>query len=676
MAGGAAAPSGAKPKPQQPKKQKAKLKHKIKQKQKAPKPLKQEVSKLDKQVKNLKRRTDGPKTNDMMKTTVTVGTLSGQTNSGLNRQLRVPLNPLLMKMSEGTTTTPLSIRASMYELWRIQYLEVVATPLTGFSGVCGSVGFMVLTLNGLEASAESIDTVKARKHVQMPLGRLSKLRVAARELEGPRTGWWLVDTSQSPADSYGPAIDLMLAYETQNLLNTTSGTTATYSGPLWQVEMRVVYHFSTYHPKPGLQSLVSQTLQNSETVTITTSQEDGSLVMQVTDAQLLNILSPRTETGRKGKSQTVWAIAGAAVDAAAGVLGPWGWLLKGGFWLVRKIFGGTSARTGATYQIYPSIEQAMSDQPIFGDPSGQQQVTIPIVHVSEVMNPNPESNDFGTPTLASGPAVNSLVPFRPDLQPTPVYQTPNDPGYSRTTQAAYLTGNWTWSQKLQTSGMWIGANSDHKSVWNYVAFAAFTDDQVQFMGVDNRTLLGPGGAVGTARTWQRSWAQIWSNIEQWRPSSISWVVQQPQLPAEAKALFSLQGPVLVIKGAALAPPPTDYMVGDRNQLGSTAWLFISQQGGGGVAVTSKSPNEAPTRLDLLSQPILIQANPSSTWRDYGLNPCPSGPPTIQLEPDDDDISLADSCFNEECEGVDSLEHEREQLLQRLRALDLQRFHTG
>nr|AXG21616.1 capsid protein precursor [Avian astrovirus] len=632
MAGGAAAPLGAKPKQPQPKKIKPKKKQKPKPKPSPP--MKKEVKHVERQVKALKKKVDGPKVDDQMKTTVTVGTIVGQTQQGLSRQVRVPLNPLLMKFTEGATSTPLSIRASMYEMWKLIYIEVKATPLTGFSNVAGSVGFVVLTLNGLESSADSIDSLKARKHIQLPLGKSSVLKITARDVEGPRMGWWLVDTSQSAADAYGPAIDFFVCYQTLNLLSTSGASTTTYTGPLWQIEVRTVYQFSTYNPKPGLQTLVATTT-NGEAATISNGGDGGSLVMSVTSPSLRRLLEPRAESGQtKGKSQTIWAIAGAAVEATATVLGPWGWLLKGGFWLVRKIFGGPS--NDARYQIYPSIEAAQADQPIYGA-TGSSSVSIPVVHVSEVMNPNPESNELSTPSFGGQAAT---LPFRPSTQPSPVYGTANNPAFSRTSVGTIFFGNFDWRQKYQDTDMWIGKDSDTKSVWRWIGYARLSDQIVLFNGSTN-DYFGTGGAQGTGTTWTAALRQVWPASD-WRDANYSWVVDTPQLPEDVKTFFGLQGPTLVYKSKALGvsllqTPSTD--VG-KNQLNPTAWIFIGRDAGEGVVCSNNDPSNKPTQLALLRAPLIIQAKSLDTWSVSGMNavPPPLGLPDLR---EDDDFSLCD-----------------------------------
>nr|QKN88921.1 MAG: capsid protein precursor [Astroviridae sp.] len=640
-----------------------------------------EVKKVEKKVKRLEKKTNGPKIDDRMRTTVTLGIIQGQEGAGLNRQMRIPFNPLLMKASDGANTTPLSIRGSMYEMWKVLHAEVHATPLSGSANVVGSVGFMSLTLNGLEAGADSIDSIKARKHVQMALGRSAVLRLSARELEGPREGWWLVDTSADPAESYGPAVDLLLAYPTHNLLQTTGNNA--YTGTLWQIEMRVTYGFSTYHPKPGLQSLVSETLSKPAQVSVK-SDADGSLIMTTTDAELLRLFSARerraanAQTG--GKSQTIWAVAGAAVDAAAGVMGPWGWLLKGGFWLVRKIFGAAGANGEVKFQIYPSITAASEDQPIYGA-GGTASTTIPVVHVSEVINPNSESNVANDLIATAGGSTEYSGPYRPNYQEYPTYGTPNNPGYSRTMAGCFLFGNWTWQYENARTPYNIGADSSNFIQYAWLAAAQLNGDVVFFQGSETPTQeIGPGGALGTAQTWLKSWSRVWDQYQNWVSSSgSSWKVTYDQLvpsrlPAHLAALFALKGEIIVVKGYVWAVPYST-----TNRLNDRCWIYISQQGGGGIVLGSETTSFPQNALRM---PITITLWYPGSWQASAIGTCHERPQHLNEEAaddddeDDDGISLADSfVFHRPDELTGSnrdLDAERELLLERLREIDFRR----
>nr|AFW05403.1 capsid [Avastrovirus 2] len=634
----------------QPTKKKKTPQKKIKKQQQQPKSMAQkqltkEVVKVEKKVKKLQRKTNGPKVSDTMSTSVTLGIITGQDEIGLTRQMRIPLNPLLAKASEGKSTTPLSIRASCYELWKLKYAEVIATPLTGYSNICGSVGYLALTLNGLEAGADSIDSLKARKHIQLPLGRLQKFRLQSRELEGPREGWWLVDTSQSPADAYGPAIDVFLAYKTENLLSTSSGSTNVYKGPLWQLELRVTYFFSTYQPKPGLQSLVSDQFDNNTQVTVKHAQ-DGSIIMETSDQNLIRVLTPRTPGQTAGKSQTVWAVAGAAVNAAATVMGPWGWLLKGGFWLVRRIFG-TGTNAVAQYQVYPSILAAMEDQPIYGG-TGDGRVSLPVVHVSEVMNPNSEENDVNS-TVATNPIPQpSLPPFRPESQ-----LRPNPQG---NTGGQILFGNFAWQKKFSASVMWFGVASKHQD-WNFAAVADLdSDNLVLFSSSTN-----PQGAVGTGSTWLRSLQANWSTLSDWLPTPTKGT--ELHLPHDMKSQFHmLESPEYAASYVYVRSPETNSETQTRNKIGQQAVLIVSKTKGGVLCVTNGQTNVEPGNYNFLNQVVYMATQPAMQTNQL-----------LALSEDfQDDISLADSFLG--C--ADPVEEEREQLLSRLREIDLSRFCAG
>nr|AEB15584.1 capsid [Avian nephritis virus 2]AEB15585.1 capsid [Avian nephritis virus 2] len=678
MAGGATAPAGAKPK-QSKQKQKTPSQRKLKSTQKAKqqKPPVKTVRRLERQVNALKKKTNGPKMNDMMKTTVTIGVIQGQTQSGLSRQLRVPLNPLLMKSTEGLAATPLSIRSSCYELWKALHVELFATPLTGFSNVVGSVGFMALTLNGLEATADSIDSIKARKHYQMALGRPARLKLTARELAGPREGWWLTDTSESPADAYGPAIDLMIAYKTENLLNTTGSTTSTYTGPLWQIEARVTYGFATYNPKPGLQTLVSQTLTNGQTVTIQPSPTDGSLIMTTNSLQIRTLLSPRAGDPKKGKSQTIWAIAGSAVDAAATVLGPWGWLLKGGFWLVRLIFGGSTNATTSSYQIYSSLESAMADQPIYGAQTGTQSITVPVVHVSEVLNPNPVSNQVPTPSTGSAPAPPT--PPAPSEDPIlPLAELTGQPGvpplYTFDGSTYTPPTNWLGSTLLLTgipAHKRVTGNLANFGVTNLqmskvtataIEVYDFTDFGV-FFGTG--TYLGEGG-IHTGKTLVYSLMSgqtpnPWLAANQ---SGTTWYLPSwVGFPTPGAGDYFLQMQDVTDTTTHTTSVNVYFLVAYRESRRLIAFFNT-----GGTARPAPASMICMYNVDCGRAP----QTPYPTFQST-LQP-KDEVDNSQTPDDDDDISLAGSFIGDEFDSVDQLEREREDLMRRLRDLDLRRFH--
>nr|AXF38646.1 MAG: structural protein [Avastrovirus 2] len=387
MAGACPKTAGAKPKTAKPKQPKH-----PKKKQQPLKPREKELKHLEKQVREVKKRVAGPKSQDVMKATTTLGIVVGTENTLLSRQFRVYLNPLLMKTTiPSGTTTPLSLRASMYSLYKVLSATLRIKPLCTSANIVGSTCLASLVTNSIEATGDSIDALKARKHVDLPVGRSANWRLLPRDLAGPRRGWWLVDTSESPTDAVGCALDIHVCFQTRNLLQQGNATNV-YTGPLWELELTATFSFTGYAPKPALASLGNFTVGSGTTAsgTITTG-TNGELVMQP-QGDILEILESRATGQTTGVSEVIWAIAGSVADTASILFPQWSWLIKGGFWFIRKLFG--AGRDGqSTYVIYPSLAAAMSDQRIFPSAAaaqGTSQLTMTVVHASEIMVPNPQ----------------------------------------------------------------------------------------------------------------------------------------------------------------------------------------------------------------------------------------------------------------------------------------------
>nr|QCP68857.1 ORF2 [Ruddy turnstone astrovirus] len=380
-----------------------KPKHKQAKQPRKAKPVTQEIKQVEKQVKMLKRKTNGPKVNDAFKTTVTLGTIVGQADNVLSLQLRTSLNPLAMK-PDGNTSTPLSARAAMYSLWRVCSLTIKATNLTGNANLVGSILLSSLSQNGVEAVAENQDSLKAKLHRETPIGRGFLWKIPARYLSGPREGWWLVDVGGSPLDGYGPAIQHHLNYATRNLLGASGQTTPAYTGPLWLLEATIVYQFSNFEPKPNLATMPQQQITN-EAVTIGT--ENGALIATVNQAGALHMLLAQ-EAQTTGVGQTIWSIAASTTDAIASVVGPpWGWLLKGGFFFIRRLFSSNATK----YLIYPSLPAAQADQRIYGAATrSNAELVYPVAHLAMVYNPNPQTGQTTQVSSAPSPPATQTLP--------------------------------------------------------------------------------------------------------------------------------------------------------------------------------------------------------------------------------------------------------------------------
>nr|QJI53421.1 MAG: capsid protein precursor [Astroviridae sp.] len=360
------------------------------------------IKQLERRVRKLGKEEKGPKVNDVMHTTLTLGVIPGTDTKNLCRMRKIFANPALLKpMDAEQAATPLSIRASQYDLWKPAQVVITFRPLTGSTVVTGSILFCDLDQDGAAAKPETVDTVKARPHAEVTIGQLKHWKVPRKYLVGPRNGWWYVDTNENPTQSLGPAFNIWLYMSTRNVF---SAENSTYNGPLFLAEMNVTYHFSNYNPKPGMQTMVSQRLENTSTSSAEfTSDIDGSLILRVpANSQLYdalrvtdeneNFLTPRAEqNGAVGAK--IWSLASDAVEVASTSLGPWGWLLKGGWFLLRRIFNLSARANQAQYfKVYASVEDARADQGIHpnlpGGNTGVVQIPQGDYFLQQITEPN------------------------------------------------------------------------------------------------------------------------------------------------------------------------------------------------------------------------------------------------------------------------------------------------
>nr|QKN88800.1 MAG: capsid protein [Astroviridae sp.] len=399
------------------------------------------LKQLERRLNNLKRQEDGPKTQSVMTTTLTLGPINGSTQNELSRSMRYWINPIQLKPEDSLqTVTPLSVRGSQYDLWKPLSIMVTFQPLVGPSIVSGTVVFADLDQEASSAKPETVDSIKARPHIELHLGQKRSWKIPSRYLRGPRSGWWYTDTNQDPSQSLGPGINFWTYLETKNLLSTTQNLdTHTYTGPLFLAEMKVTFGFANYNPKPALAQLKMFSNDHDEQgdhfEASFINDDDSNLVMKVKDKAFFARAIDQSEyeiradptSKKEEKSSVIWSIAGTAVNAAASALGPWGWLLKGGWWVIRKIFNGPSqqwAEAGYSYyMIYPSVEDASKDTPIR---QHIDETTVPFstYKIKQLNNPNLNNPGGGLPLVATSRITPTPTPEpepEPEIVPTYVY---------------------------------------------------------------------------------------------------------------------------------------------------------------------------------------------------------------------------------------------------------------
>lgn len=381
-----------------------------------------------KQIKKLQRKVSGPRASDSFETVVTLGTILGNQDDTLTRSSKFLLNPCLLKAKDiGSVATPLSTRASQYSLWKIIKCEVRFTPLCGKATVVGTIIYGDLEQQSGTATAESVDTIKARTHVELAIGQRHVWKINTSKLTGPRQGWWNMDAGDDPTNSTGPGLSFWTYLRTVLVMNSTT-TPTPYNGGLYMVELRVRYLFSNYTPQPNLALMTVDTVTPSSSTAVSlVNGSDGSLQMRVTDGNLLRLLEedrpPGLNAQTGGAGEKFWAVSTEVVNLVANNIGPWGWLLKGGWWCIRKIFGAAGEDAQNNYAIYASISDAKNDMRIYQNVSGSVTLTNKPVTITQLTQPNvnqSSSGAFATRTIQT--------PYLP-LAQAEVVQTPG-PNYN------------------------------------------------------------------------------------------------------------------------------------------------------------------------------------------------------------------------------------------------------
>nr|AVM87531.1 capsid protein [Beihai tree frog astrovirus] len=377
--------------------------------------LETELQTLKKEMKVVKRKEDGPKVQKTMAGLFNIGIVNGpEKGLELQRAFHLNLNPVLMKdTGSGNAPTPLATEAVQYAKWRYRDLQLVVLPKIGTAMVGGTTMVISLDNDAQAASPLDLDNILARKvKHEIDIGQRARTKFPVLALRGPLEGWWAMNTNESPNTTCNLAIDVHTYGEAFNLLSTSSGSTAMYNGPLWQIQIRYTIELTGYENKPGMLGMLNDTIPVEDATLIST--EDG-LVIKTSTKSLFNqkLAVGENYTKRRANqsgpqlSQRIFQMAGdVAGEVASTIGGPWGWLLKGGLWFLRKVLTPDGSNDGeAEFVVYPSIADAQQDKPIT-DAGLESPVELPMENavLTQINNHN-----LLTPDLPGSSSVPGIV---------------------------------------------------------------------------------------------------------------------------------------------------------------------------------------------------------------------------------------------------------------------------
>nr|AFF57960.1 capsid protein [Astrovirus CDB-2012] len=620
--------------------------------------LKKELNNLEKKdnkrFRKLEKKVNGPKIHDRMAVTTTLGVLTGNSENNLERKMRALLNPLLLKsQNTGSSASPLSLRASQYSMWKIQKCVVKFVPLVGAANVAGSVTFVCLDQDATSSQPESPDTIKAKVHAEVSIGQRYNWNVQPRYLVGPRSGWWGMDTGESPTDTVGPALDFWNLYKTVNTLQT--GTTQqAYTAPLFSIEVFTVYVFSGYEPKPALAIMTNTTFESQQGATITNG-ANGELQLNVPKTSSLAERLREKEVPQRGQNQTggvgevLWAVASGAVEGAAEALGPWGWLLRGGWWVIKKFFGRSAENVNDVYLIYSSIEDANKDSRIYqAVKSTSVQIQQGPLVLTQISSPN--VNQSGGVVQVGSTTTTDYLPLsqaEPPLKKNILYDKTGNPVQSNKSHTMRMTG--FPDSKLVTGSAWLGTSEKSVQATKWL-MSDYTQTGVIFGFPYTETTPGAtAGSIGVIHTAESLIRTIKYRKEKQLPMDPFQSTILPTAsrgPTEMRGCFDTPYYWCRVCNNICWEKPTNGGITDANK----AWgLMVVQPNHGKVYVLAGFPStQNGVPIQQLVWDNFDWDDSFNTGRIY-YSEWPRTPPPHdeeQEDPDDDDLSDVTSLFEQ------------------------------
>nr|ALT13998.1 capsid protein [Water buffalo astrovirus] len=284
--------------------------------------------------------------------TTTLGTIGANSNGEIETEMTMIINPATMKESTASNAYgPLNIYASTYSLWRLSFMDVKLTPLIGSSAVSGTM--VRLSYNPTNSpTMTSWSAIGARYHVDATPGQHVKFHIDGKKLKGCKDGWYKTNTTGDPMMPFAGVVEAHSIGQTKSTYKNEN-----YDGPLFMVEVTSEWEFTAYAQQPGLLNLKKGTDDANATVT---TDANGKLQM---------VLPPTSRLARAASptqpSEIIWMVADTVFTAGASAFPPpFSWLLRGGWWLLKRAAGAPVLRNGGvTFDVYESIQNARAGVP-------------------------------------------------------------------------------------------------------------------------------------------------------------------------------------------------------------------------------------------------------------------------------------------------------------------------
>nr|AER30006.1 ORF2 [Porcine astrovirus 2] len=325
----------------------------------------------------------------------TLGTVGSNGSEQIECELTCLMNPATMKEATGSNSfTPLGIYASTYSLFKMTKCTLVLKPLVGDSAVSGTV--IRASWNPTSTPTQtSWSALGARKHVDVTPGKTGRFTLTSRDLVGPKGGWFKTNTKGDPMMAFAGTLEIHTLGKTMSTYKNEA-----FTGSLFLAELETQWQFKDYAQQPGMLNLVKGEDKSAARIE---KSDDGKLQLVVPG----NSRMARASSG--AASEIIWLVTDTIIQAGTSLLGPFGWLIRGGWWLVKRAANAPVRRDGSTtFDIYASISDARSNTPCITD---QASVNIPVggLHFQQV---TPGNTGIAAEATTSR-AIMDLTPSSP-----------------------------------------------------------------------------------------------------------------------------------------------------------------------------------------------------------------------------------------------------------------------
>ncbi|ACF75865.1 capsid protein precursor [Mamastrovirus 18] len=428
---------------------------------------------------------EGPKVSVQQKITSTFGMIGPNTTDNAELELNFFLHPALAKeANDGTAFGPLQALAAQYSLWKIKYLTLRFTPMVGASAVSGTVVRASLNLSQ-SPGGSNWSGLGTRLHIDMHPGQVATFHLRGDQVGGPRDGgWWFTDTNEEGSQSAGPIVEVHTLGATKSTFKDDD-----WKGPLFLVEGIGLWQFANYQVKPALGSLerkegdaqVNLEVSVGQPIAMTMeSTNDVAMFMDRLEPEMANPLATRATADKPSVGETIFQIVDVGAQLAQSFAPPpFSWLIKGGWWFVKKVLG--VSRSGKSrYLIYASLQDAQNNKPAVATGSLSAVATAPTTKlmVTQINSPNvgpspatPGSTRFAPQILSPGDSfrVSSrmltelFIRTKPSASGSPAVSVPvaTIPGVLRTNTGglipyATISSGDTSSVSFIQTPWWIG----------------------------------------------------------------------------------------------------------------------------------------------------------------------------------------------------------------------------